>query len=77
MTLTEADGDQAVRRMEIYQKESEKRLVRFLAPADQRGISFLSLPDEIKYLYLPAFRRVRRIASHMENQKFAGTDFSY
>ena len=77
MTLTEADGDQSVRKMEMYQKGDEKRLVRFLAPADQRGISFLSLPDDVKYLYLPAFRKVRRIASHMENQRFAGTDFSY
>jgi len=77
MTLTDNNGNQSVRKMEMYQKGSEKRLVRFLAPADQRGISFLSLPKDIKYLYLPAFRKVRRIASHMENQRFAGTDFSY
>jgi len=28
------------------------------------------------YLYLPAFKKVRRIASHIKNNKFAGTDFS-
>jgi outer membrane lipoprotein-sorting protein len=29
------------------------------------------------YLYLPAFKKTRRIASHVKNQRFAGTDFSY
>jgi len=77
MTLTDENGDQSVRKMELYQKGDEQRLVRFLEPADQRGISFLSLPDDVKYLYLPAFRKIRRIASHMENKRFAGTDFSY
>ena len=77
MTLNDADGDKSIRKMEMYQKGDDKRLVRFLEPSDQRGISFLSLPDDVKYLYFPAFRKVRRIASHMENQRFAGTDFSY
>ena len=31
----------------------------------------------MQYLYLPAFKKVRRIASHAKNQKFAGTDFTY
>jgi len=29
------------------------------------------------YLYLPAFNKTRRIASHVKNGKFAGTDFTY
>jgi outer membrane lipoprotein-sorting protein len=77
MILIEADGDQSVREMEIYQKGADSRMMRFLSPAGQRGIGFLSLPDDVNYLYLPAFGRVRRIASHVENQNFAGTDFSY
>ncbi|OPX25914.1 MAG: hypothetical protein B1H06_06795 [Candidatus Cloacimonas sp. 4484_143] len=40
-------------------------------------MSFLSLPDDVQYLYLPAFHKVRRIASHVKNDNFAGTDFSY
>ena len=53
------------------------RLSRFLSPADQRGISVLSLPKGLIYLYLPAFKKIKRIASHVKNQRFAGTDFSY
>jgi outer membrane lipoprotein-sorting protein len=51
--------------------------VRFLSPADQRGIAFLSLPNDVQYVYLPAFGKARRIASHVKNTSFAGTDFTY
>lgn len=77
MILMDKSGNQNEREMVIYQKGGDKRLVRFLSPADQKGISFLSLPNDLMYLYLPAFRKVRLIASHVKNQNFAGTDFSY
>jgi outer membrane lipoprotein-sorting protein len=77
MILIDKDGDEKVRKSEMYQKGDEKRLVRFLSPADQKGIGFLSLPDDVMYLYLPAFHKIRRIASHVKNENFAGTDFSY
>ncbi len=77
MILINKNGDQKVRKTVMYQKGDEKRLIRFLSPADQKGIGFLSLPNDINYLYLPAFHKVRKIASHVKNQSFAGTDFSY
>ncbi|MDW7679751.1 MAG: outer membrane lipoprotein-sorting protein [bacterium] len=77
MILINKNGDQKVRKTVMYQKGDEKRLIRFLSPADQKGIGFLSLPNDINYLYLPAFHKVRKIASHIKNQSFAGTDFSY
>ncbi len=77
MILIDKDGDKKVRKAEMFQKGDEKRLVRFLSPADQKGIGFLSLPDDVMYLYLPAFHKIRRIASHVKNENFAGTDFSY
>lgn len=77
MVLVEAGGSRSTRETEMYQKGADYRLIRFLTPADQRGIGFLSLPDDVNYLYLPAFDRIRRIASHVENENFAGTDFSY
>ena len=77
MILIDKNGKEKKRETVMYQKGDEKRLVRFLSPADQKGISFLSLPNDVMYLYLPAFHKVRRIASHVKNQSFAGTDFSY
>ncbi len=77
LVLIDKDGSQKTREMVMLQKGRDKRLVRFIAPADQRGIAFLSLPGDLQYLYLPAFNKVRRIASSVKNTNFAGTDFTY
>jgi len=77
MILRDKNGNENRRTSEIYQMGSQKRLIRFLSPADQRGIGFLALPDDVMYLYLPAYHKIRQIASHVKNQNFAGTDMTY
>jgi outer membrane lipoprotein-sorting protein len=77
LILIDKNGREKEREMSMLQKGSDKRLVKFLSPPDQKGIAFLSLPDDVMYLYLPAFKKTRRIASHVKNSKFAGTDFTY
>lgn len=77
MVLTDKNGNEKHREAEFLQKGDEKRIMRFIAPADQKGIAFLGLPNDVQYLYMPAFHKVRRIASHVKNTKFAGTDFTY
>lgn len=77
LILIDSKGNEKERTITMMQKGDDKRLIRFLSPADQKGISFLGLPDDVQYLYLPSFKKVRRIASHIKNQKFAGTDFTY
>jgi len=77
MTLIDGNGTSKERSIQMYQKGADKRLVRFVTPADVRGVGFLRLADDRMYLYLPAFRRVRRIASSIKNEDFMGTDFSY
>ncbi len=77
LILIDSKGREETREFNMLQKGSNKRMGRFLAPADQKGIGFLALPDNITYLYLPAFKKTRRIASHIKNTKFAGTDFTY
>jgi outer membrane lipoprotein-sorting protein len=77
LVLIGKDGTTREREIVIYQKGSDRRMGKFLSPADQKGIAFLSLPDGIMYIYLPAFKKTRRIASHVKNTKFAGTNFTY
>lgn len=77
MILTDRGGDRKERKVRLNQKGSELRMVRFLEPADVRGVGFLRLASDRLYLYLPAFRRVRRIASSAKNENFMGTDFTY
>jgi len=77
LILIDKEGKEEMRELIMLQKGSEKRVAKFISPASQKGIAFLSLPDDIMYLYLPAFKKTRRIASHIKNTKFAGTDFTY
>lgn len=77
MILTDNKGREQEREAIATQMGTDYRLFRFTAPASQEGISFLSLPDEVMYVYLPAYNKARRIASHIKNQSFAGTDLSY
>jgi outer membrane lipoprotein-sorting protein len=77
MTLIDADGGEKVRTLRMYQKGPEQRLVKFTTPADVRDVGFLRLSEDRMYLYLPAFRRVRRISSSIKNEDFMGSDLSY
>jgi len=77
LILIDKAGNRSERTIRIYQKGADRRMARFLSPADQKGISVLSLPDGSIYLYLPAYKKVKRIASHVKNSSFAGTDFTY
>jgi len=77
MVLEDQDGKTSERRMKILQKGDEQRLVKFLSPADVKGIGFLDEGEDKMYLYMPAFHKIRRIAGHVKNENFAGTDFSY
>jgi outer membrane lipoprotein-sorting protein len=77
LILISKNGSRQERVIEMLQKGTDRRLARFLAPADQRGISVLTLPEGLIYLYLPAYKKVKRIAGHVKNSRFAGTDYSY
>ncbi len=77
VVMTDKNGKQEIREATFRQKGNDMRLFRFTSPASQAGIAVLSLPDDVMYLYLPAYGRERRIASSAKNQNFAGTDFSY
>ena len=77
IVLIDKNGKEETREAFIKQKGNDKRIMRFTAPASQAGISVLALPDDVMYMYLPAFGKERRISSSVKNQNFAGTDFSY
>jgi predicted RND superfamily exporter protein len=57
-----------------------KRVVRFTSPADVGGTSVLTIEnegDDDIWVYLPALKKVRRLAASNKNDAFVGTDFSY
>jgi outer membrane lipoprotein-sorting protein len=77
IVLIDKAGKEKIREANVIQKGNDKRIFRFTAPSSQAGIAVLSLPDDIMYLYMPAFGKERRISSSVKSQNFAGTDFSY
>ncbi len=83
MTLVNKQGKKLTRELELWSKDEgdvKKMLIKFLAPADVKGTAFLSIQkgdkQEMK-LYLPALKRVRRIAGSQKKGSFMGSDFSY
>ena len=60
----------------VKMKGLRMKVVKFTAPGDVRGMSVLTTADNLMYVYLPSYKRVRRIAAHVRNQGFMGTDFS-
>lgn len=59
----------------VYMK-GDKRFSEFLAPSDVKGTKVLILSPSQMYVYLPAFKKVRRIASHVTDQGFMGMNFA-
>ena len=59
----------------------KNQIVWFLSPADDKGVAFLKIEhnekdDEMK-MWLPAFKKVRRISSRKKSDSFMGSDMSY
>ncbi len=85
LRITNARGDQRVRRIRLFSRKRTEResdmLMRFHAPADVAGTGFLVIEhinrDDDRYLYLPALRRVKRISSSGKGGNFMGSDFTY
>ena len=77
MELIDKDGSTSARKVKMFQKGATRRLIKFLEPADVKGMAFLDAGDDKMYLYLPAMHKIRRIAGHVKNDNFAGTDFSF
>ena len=81
MKLIDKKGRERVRTVRIIRQGDERQIMWFLAPADVRGTSFLRISNEDRnddmWLYLPAFKKVRRIATKARKENFMGSDFTY
>jgi len=85
MTLINKRGGERRRQLEQFIKtdkdNNRSSLIKFLSPADIKGTGFLSIEysdqDDDQWLYLPAFKKTRRISSANESDFFVGTDFTF
>lgn len=85
MLLSNAQGEESRRSLRIQSLEVEgdgdKTLTVFDSPRDIKGTALLSYthaltPDD-QWLYLPALKRVKRIASANKSGPFVGSEFAY
>jgi len=90
MTLINKKGKTRVRDVVRYEKSfngekgiDSKSLIFFESPADIRGTGLLlwsytdAGKEDDRWLYLPALKKIRRIAGKSKNEYFMGTDFTY
>jgi len=84
MILINASGQKSIRELEMKTLEGEngdKTISTFLTPADVKGTKTLGHEhldrDDDQWLYLPALKRVKRIASRNKSGSFMGSEFSY
>lgn len=85
MILRDKRGKERTRDLRIntleVQEDGDKSLITFDSPKDQRGTKLLSFShkvgDDDQWLYLPALKRVKRIASKNKSGPFVGSEFSF
>ena len=85
MVLRNRHGEESTRelrsRLLEVDGDGDKLLVMFDRPRDVKGTAFLTYthesgPDD-QWLYLPALKRVKRIASNNKSGPFMGSEFAY
>ena len=82
MILTNSKGKTRTHKMISKSKNgSEKQIIWFMEPKDNRGIAFLKIEhenrDDEMRMWLPAFKKVRRISSKKKSDSFMGSDLSF
>lgn len=85
MVLRNRQGQESEREMRNRALEVEgdgdKSLVIFDTPRDVKGTAFLTFAhkdgNDDQWLYLPALKRVKRIASNNKSGPFMGSEFAY
>ncbi|MCM0606174.1 MAG: outer membrane lipoprotein-sorting protein [Xanthomonadaceae bacterium] len=84
--LINSNGQERVRETQGQTKlipgtNDNRRIVTFLSPSDVKGTKNLLVEhtgkDDDIWIYLPALKKVRRLAASNKSDSFAGTDFSY
>lgn len=70
-------GKPAYAKFETITRPGGQRIVKLQYPGDVKGMTILVQSIDEMYIYLPAFRKVRRIAGHVRNQGFLGSGFTY
>jgi outer membrane lipoprotein-sorting protein len=56
--------------------KGQKQVTELLSPGDVKGTKVLHLSETEMYVWVPAYRKIRRVASHMNEGGFMGSCYS-
>lgn len=85
LKIVDDKGRERIRQTSMASKlfsgtNTEKRIIRFLSPADVKGTGMLIFDYDDKnddmWIYMPALRKTRRIVSSEKGKSFMGSEFS-
>ena len=85
LKILDPKGRERIREISMASKltdngKTEKRVIRFLAPAEVKGTGMLiydyDAQSDDMWIFMPALRKTRRIVSGEKNQSFMGSEFS-
>jgi len=68
-------GAKKIKKAKYYQKGLDKILFRYTYPKSDAGIATLTIPGAV-YLYLPMFKKPKKITNLAESNAFNKSDFS-
>jgi hypothetical protein len=82
MVLTNAKGKSRINAMVSKSVDgNKKQIIWFMEPKDDKGVAFLKIEhddkDDEMRMWLPAFKKVRRISAKKKGDSFMGSDLSY
>ncbi len=85
ITVRDARGRERHRKASVFRRydgDRKQSLIRYVEPVSVRGTAFLTWDygdgkADDQWLYLPEYRRVRRISASNRGESFLGTDFTY
>ena len=87
MKLINKDGKERVRELTMLRKNAgepggdQKYFIYFFRPADVKDMTFMiykyPVRDDDRWLFIPAFNMVKRIAAQDKRSSFVGSDFTY
>jgi hypothetical protein len=77
MRIMGTDGEVREGKMLMLQGGLDKRILRFLAPAQMRNTALLAIGAHDYYVFLGQEGRTRRLGSSAMNQSFLGADFTF
>jgi outer membrane lipoprotein-sorting protein len=77
MTIIRDGQVKKVLEFDMFSRGGDQQLIVFTGPGDVAGMKVLMPDAKDLYVYMPEFKKVRRVAAHVQNQGMFGSAFTY